>query len=212
MATAFVAQDIVEVRIWSSDVGGQAAVNTVHYGVDSVGSPAATDQDLANILEANIATAWKATLWDSATFNGLQVRILARSPLPVGVFANAHAGVGTNGANGFPSQVAGLIQWQTRFTGRRFRGRIYMPFPATGNATSAGQPDNTQLALYVTAGNLLLAMTGLSVGGRTAALHLALAHKTNPVTATQIQSLTVSSKYGTQRKRGAFGRANSSPI
>lgn len=209
----------VAVRIWCSDQE-QASVNTVWYRVAAVGSPAATDQDLANFLEPILAPDYKVILYNGATFNGVQVQqfnpLQPYRAVTAEVFNNADAGVGTGGEFGLPRQTCGLGSFQSNLPGPANRGRIYFPFPAAEGGESFGKPT----ALYVTNIGIIAAelATGLALSdsGRTATLVRVIRHKGSATVVapfpTHVTGSTVATKWATQRRRGSFGRANVSPI
>jgi hypothetical protein len=214
---------LVQARIWCAD-SEQAAVNTLWYVVAAIGSPAATDQDVADNLDTIIAAHMKAVLAATATYRGVQVQIF--SGMPVGliypalfasVFINSSSGPGVAGAIGLPRQTCGLIEYQTDIPGRQGRGRSYIPFPASADNDVNGVPTAGYLTnLAFVAGDMGSGLAVSGVGG-TATLvrvipHLKKNKAGNFVSHTPITNASGSASWATQRRRGSFGRANSSPI
>jgi hypothetical protein len=219
MATPLQPTDLVQVRLWCTN-SEQASVNSFWYLISSVGSPAASDQDLATELGAGfMASVVPPVINNLTTYNGVQAQIhrLALG-IPI-VFAAVSsvtgAGPGTGGAIALPRQTAGLTHWSTHLAGRAYRGRTYWPFPATAHDTGDGTPTTA----YVTAINAiasgLVAITGIS-GSGTAGCNFVINHRKNKAGIIPPQTFIISgtseAKWGTQRRRGSFGRPNVSPI
>jgi hypothetical protein len=211
MATALQANDILQLRSWSTH-GAQACVTTLNYRILTVGGSPATDQDAVTAFEALQASDYKAVMANGATYNGSQARIIRPGVVPATVNETGQAGAGTGGGNQAASQIRGLIQWQTAFGGPRYRGRIYMPFPSTANTDSSGQPNNTLRTAYQTLAAVWEAFASVSASGRTCTQQLVIYHRGFTPNYTEVVDHTSPFKFATQRKSGAFGRANISPI
>lgn len=217
--TPFTVSDLVLLRIWCADTE-QAAVNTCWYQVAAVGATPATDEDFATQMNTLLAPLYKPVLNAHAEYRGTQVQIML--PVPPNhaayspVFDNSLVGPGTGGADALPRQTCGLGSFQTAKPRQANRGRIYYPFPGTIADVGDGSP----VAGYVAAIGIITAdlSVGIAVvaGARTATLVRVLRHGkdktgfTPPVT--PVTGSTVATKWATQRRRGSFGRANSSPI
>lgn len=205
--------NILKFGIWTSDVE-QAAVNTVYYHVFAVGGTPATDQDAVDAFSAAMAAAMKALLANGATYDGSQLRIQNVIPFPNVVISNSGNGAGSAGAVGLPRQTAGLCSWKTAFGGPGYRGRCYIPFPSASDNQAGGSPT----AGYQTRlGDLVDAITlfsSISVGGRTASVEFGVYHQRGPGSPSfaEVTTAIASGKWATIKKRGSFGRANTSPF
>jgi hypothetical protein len=212
----------VRCRVWTTTTGagGQAAVNTEHYLVASVGATPATDLDVATTLDSIVENEYKVLMTGIAEYRGVQAQILNTIPPYLAFYAEqftiANAGAGTAGTVALPGQVCGIGSYQTLQAGRAFRGRVYIPFPDVADDNGGGSPTNS----YITRLNLLVSSlsVGLSVAvaGRTATLVRVLLHRKNKAgttpTPTPILSFETTQGWATQRRRGSFGRQNRSPI
>lgn len=219
MATNLVVGEVVQARIWCVD-SEQASVNTLWYVVAAAGGTPATDQDVADNLNVTFAPLMKGLLNNLAAYHGVQVNIHnGTAPfrqITAPVFNNSLVGNGTRGAIALPRQTCGLLSFQTPFPGQAFRGRFYIPFPADADNQGGGAPGAT----YITNATALAGQVGVGqsivASTRTATLARVLLHGpgkdgvTPPPTI--ISGTSVSGKWATQRRRGTFGRANSSPI
>lgn len=216
MSTVLNAGDLIQYRVWCLQAE-QASVNTFYYLVSApTGSPV-TDLDGARTFDAAIASLYKAIMSTDASYRGVQANIVQRVPLPAAVFYNGSVGAGGEAPPDCPRQTCGLVSWQTQLAGRRYRGRFYMPFPSVGNVQTDGIPT----AAYVTSLNNLASairnynvITNVGATGNMAAT-LVIHHrpgKSPTPTVTPVSGQITSVKFATQRRRGSYGRANSSPI
>lgn len=209
MATVLSPSDQVRSSIWTAD-SEQASVNVLHWRVQSVGGSPATDADLAIALDTIIAPVIKPVIANTATYRGVEVQILFPT-LQLAVSATGFTGVGTAGANALPRQTAALTQWRTTLAGRHGRGRSYWPFPASALNQLDGVMTPAGLALYQALHLAILNFGVFTVGGRTATVALTVYNRVTHV-GTVVSAATTLSKWGTQKRRGSFGRPNLSPI
>lgn len=220
MSTPLVVGDVVRLRIWLAlNTATQAAVNTVNYVVAAVGATPATDQDVANQMDFLLAPLYRPLVSALATYRGCQAQILKSTPpYPAKsaiVFSNTHAGVGTGSADLLPTQTCGVGSFQTNLAGAKNRGRLYIAFPSVGDQTGSGVPTSGYVASALTLIQTLAAGIAV-VGTGTATMVRVILHgkdKSGVVDApTPVQHSTMDVIWGTQRRRGAFGRQNISPI
>lgn len=192
--------------------GSQTALPSVHFMVLSAGAPPATDLDLAQAVD----TAWqaqiKAMMSTRSTYNGVQAKILGGSLIArqaVGFISSA--GAGTTGSTDLPQQTAGLSSLRTATPGRKGRGRVYWPFPSQSFVGANGQPTNPYISLITAINTALLAIAGISVGGRTATVVWVVTNKALTTNFPILQTISETG-FATCRRRGAFGRPNAPPI
>lgn len=191
-------------------VGVQAAINVLHFSVTASTGSGVTEAEAAEALDDTWHDEYKAVMSILTSYRGVSVQKDGGTPPGVPF---AHVGNYAEGAvagNLMPTQVTGLIAWRTALTGHANRGRSYIPFPSASDSTAGDVPT----ADYVTRlGTLAAAIIGPHVlvgGGGTATLKLAVRQAGgghNLVT-----SFVARPKFGTQRRRGAFGRPNDSPF
>ncbi len=222
MTTPLVVGQVVKCRIWCDTVagGGQASVNTLGYIVSAVGGSPATDTDVAATLDALIATPLKALLTSLATYKGVQAQIcnptFPYKAIYIPGVSIAGAGVGGVAGNPMPTQICGLLSFASGKAGPQNRGRMYVPFPGVADDNGGG----SAIASYVTRLDALglQVAVGLapSAGGRTATLARVLLHgtpKEGPISPPDaVTGGSSHSSWATQRRRGAYGRQNRSPI
>lgn len=203
---------IAKCNVWMEH-GPQAAVNSHHFHVDSVGGNPSTDQDLSDTLDTAIAALYKGLLSNSANYKGIVTQLIWPLPVSVDVVTTANAAAGTAGVGDLPFQVSGLISWYTSLAGRHGRGRTYVPFPYSGdNQTGAGGiPAASYVTRLATLGTTINNVVNIALGGRSATVSHCLWDRVNH-TFVRISSRTARTIWATQRRRGDYGRPNSSPI
>jgi hypothetical protein len=214
MAQPMSVLDLYSCRLVTS-ADNQVAINTVYYLTASIGSPPSTDQDLADSVSAAVATAIRACMTNSATYKGCLVQRVNPRPPQVDVVSVVGAGSGSGGTTPIPHQVSGVLSWYTASAGRQHRGRIFVPFPDISSDDTDRTPTVTYTTNITAVGTALRTVTALATGGRTATVNFVLAHKQLPGPIWSSASITAilgQKKWGTQRRRGNYGRANTSPI
>lgn len=212
MATVLAQADLVKISAWVTH-GGQASVNTLWWLVTGA-TPTATDQDVATAFDTTLAPLYKAVLNDNASYRGIVAQILRLTPTRIlfaDVFAVGNTGVGTAGAISLPTQTSGLVGFYSNLAGRKYRGRWYISFPASADDSGTGYPQASYLSRVSAIAAGILGISMISSGGRTAAGVPSLVNRTTYAT-TPITTYSTRLNWATQRRRSAFGRANSSPI
>lgn len=202
---------IVEAQAWCVDAE-QASVNTWYYFVGGVSAPAPTDQDFADALDALLAPAYKPMINNNAQYRGVAVRILNQTPELAIVTSSVSPGAGSGGPISLPRQVSGLTGWKTPFAGPGFRGRTYWPFPSATADVGDGTPTLAYQTLENTISEIVHNYSVLSIGGGSAAFTHSLYHRAAKAVTLITGDWTIPNKWATQRRRGSYGRANSSPI
>lgn len=198
--------------------GNQVAINTRYFLVFSLTGSFQPEQSVLNLLDADAAPLYKVALATPASYIGSDIQnITGARPYPIQVGTNANQGNGTGGAVQIPGQVSGIYTLTTLYTGRAYRGRSYIPFPATAS-TSAGVPP-TMSALYqgymTDIATAFSGLSNVSVGGSTYILQWGLYHRepeTLAGTFTASVNFRVGNAWATQKRRGDFGRPNPSPV
>jgi len=207
---ALAVNDIYRVNIYCL-CGSQTAITALYYRISAVGG-GATDQDLANIMDSTWDDAYKAQMTTDSSYRGVGVQRRIPTPTTVMVFANAGAGAGTKAAPVLPKQICGVITKRTGFAGRKYRGRIYIPFPGEVDSEGTqGRPTAAYQAALAALAPSFAANVVDAVGPETLTaepgLFRAVNSEFNPLT-----SCVARPYWGTQRRRGDFGPVNPSPI
>ena len=216
MATVLTIGTLLRARIWASNAE-QASVNNMGYLVVGLTGAPTFDTDVARSLDALMAPIYKPTMTTNSHYNGVQVTWPTTTPRPATVFVNTNFGPGTQAPPDLPRQVCGVVGFQTNLAGRRYRGRAYFPFPASSMDSGDGAPSAAYVAYLTSWRGALVGLTSVPNAGATGTAQLSpvIIHepgKTDVPPPTPIIASTSSTRWGTQRRRGSYGRANSSPI
>jgi len=202
--------EYIQVRFYCQD-DEQGSVNTFMLQCVARTALGITDKELADRLDITVGVLFPAILNNNASYRGVGVKSMNIGPGRAEVFSKVSAGVGTAGAEALPRQTAGLVSFYTGYPGRRGRGRMYMPFPAQDDNQATGHP----VAGYVTAVESLvdaLLGLGLVIGAAGDCTFIPVLYHREAASGDKIETRIVRAVWATQRRRGAEGSANVSPI
>lgn len=188
----------------------QASVNSIYYTASSVVGTVTTAQ-FAAAASTLLAPLYKATFTINTRYNGCSVQdvsIPARFSPDVGA---GGAGFGALAAPDMPRQTAAIVSFQTGLIGRSNRGRTYIPFPAGTLNSNQGVPSAGAILLYAALAAQLVVGFAVGAGLNNATLVPIIWHKKSS-TFTFVTTGFAETVWGTQRRRGSFGRPNKSPI
>lgn len=128
----------------------QQAINVYHCVLQAKLAGGCTLQALSDELVNTLGSLYPPCLSTAAAFQGITMRRLAPGTPSVTIVSSDHA-VGTGGIGELPSQVSSLLSFQTNFSGRAHRGRVYIPFPGSADVNT----DDTLKAGLITAINAI---------------------------------------------------------
>ena len=202
--------DVIKAQIWSAD-SEQAAVNTFHYLVTAIGGASIDESTWSTAFSTAVNSTYKLLLNTSTTYRGTMAQVIFPLPLRVAQSNIADQGAGTGGAGGAARQTAGLISWKTTLAGPGGRGRTYIPFSAAGDSEGIGVPTAAYLTKLQNFGIAVSAFVTAGGGGNTATFALGMRSTVTGVF-TVFTSLVSQQRWATQKRRGSYGRANTSPI
>lgn len=208
--------DICKVVI-NSQWQDQAGVNVLHYVQTSNNVQeltANTLKSLADAVSGSVGQAIKETMSQSAEYIGAAAYYPFRGDLGVGqLMATSILGAGPGGGNEevAPTQISGLVAKKTAFTGRRGRGRVYVPFPPLAAVT--GTDDLVSAAyrtLLLDVAVALVEPKTFTQGGGTWTFTPCLIDQNGGLVQPARQLTTAVARVGwaTQRRRSYYGRRN----
>jgi hypothetical protein len=208
----YAVNEIAEVKVfaWNSTVR-QIGINITHWLAQSSPGTGASDQQMADFCATTLAAAYKAAMSADWQFWGCSSRRLTASPPVSPATSDNSRGPGTFGMNAAPTQVSGILKISTGFSGRAFRGRIYIP----GIDTAAIDAHGEVTPGY---GIVLAGIAGLynlpflvNAGPNQTNFVLGIYHRLSR-TITPASVTTRELRFATQRRRGDFGRLNVVPF
>jgi hypothetical protein len=163
--------------------------------------------------DAAMAALYQPIISNGANYYGTQVYLdnpIGSPPRPDTTAANF--GPGTGGAGLLPTQVSPLISLYSTTLGKQGQGRTYLPFPPATAIDANGTPSAAYLLNIGALGNFLqspLVVTG--AGGATGTFNLVL-YKGGAAPALLVTSALIRDAWGTQRRRGNYGKVNAVPF
>lgn len=191
--------------------GDQLGVLVWHGILDSIVGVELTNQERAEDFHFRHAPTLAALLTASATVRGAGTRTITGVPT-IESFSVGNAVVGTVAGEAMPRQTAGVATLRSPFAGRSRRGRKYIPFPGESDNPDGIGPSAAYLARMNTyLANIVPAFV-LQVGGNVETWAPLIVSKVGAMTQTRVTSFLARLGWGTQRRRGTFGRPNVSPV
>jgi hypothetical protein len=205
MATTLAVGQHVRVTA-ETTIGVQTCLMDMFYRVSAIAGTSCTDQQFADYISPILGVPIKNLLPTAANFWGVRVQITAPTLAP-GVFSVSGSGAGSYGAGVVPTQVGAVITKYSALAGRKGRGRIYFGPHATGQLTGTGGISAGTLTLLGTLAATFVGTMTPGSGGNTATLFAEIYHRATQ-TGSDITTFLPSGKFGTQRRRGDYGRPN----
>jgi hypothetical protein len=206
---------VLQGRAWCRK-DDQVSVTTLHHRVDAASGPVATDVDFLTAWDVIWAAWFKAAIGLTDQYLGSTMQILSPGPIGLQRATIASAGAGTGTGFRLPSQTSGLIQWGTNIGGRQNKGRIYVPFPTAVWNNTDGFPATGYLILLDDMGSEYVTHTAWTLASGSQTINPVLVHRRNKAgvipSPSLISTWKSANQWATQRKRGAFGRANNAPF
>lgn len=209
--------DVVQVKVYCQATE-QVSQNVLGYVVSGVLGGGITLQDIANDVDTAVEAAYKALIFNTAFYYGVEARKFVAGRLSLANFTKGNVGLGTAGAAGMGRQLAGMFTKQSLLPGLAGRGRFYAPFPASADTVDDGVPTaGYMLRLGVLAAILQapVAVAGLGTGLISPVLiRYPRPAAVPPVTlgTTPWGFALARVKWATHRSRGSYGRPNAVPF
>jgi len=207
MAQALAVNQILKVAMRCT-TPTQEAINTIYLKILSLTGTVVTDLDAATTIGNWVAPLYMALMPDEAEFSSVECTIVSPTPYVTQLYTGA-AGAGNHSGSLMSTQTSVVVTKRTPFPGRANRGRMYLPFPPKESASVDGFVTVTYAALV---GDFLIGMLALNIltndaetGEATFSWVICGPDGSNPVLITDFTSFT---KFGTQRRRGNYGKTN----
>lgn len=221
MTTALVIGDEVRIRRYSfQPINSQLGVNTMYYLVTNlVGT--VNDTDVAVEDFATFGPFYQSLQSPQSEYYASGVSLMQTLSIKqrTSEVLSTHLPlVGNVGTISLPNQVSYVLALKTASASRHGKGRIFPPFPSATFSTVDGDLTNAgQVVLQLLAAQLLIPLV-VTAGVNTATLtptvrSVQLQPPPLPplVSYVNIASSVGRSRFGTQRKRGQYGRPNVPP-
>ena len=195
--------DVIKLRAVCWRAGPHLGVNVTHWISVTETLAGVTVKEFVDAMALVLPNPYKNLLSVNANYRGIGAQKILPT-LGAEHVSVVGAGAGTDTGDVLQTQ-SGLIKKLTAFGGRKYRGRMYVPFPSEARNSATGNPDSTYSTnLAVLASAYDLSQTIVGVGG-TATFAQCIYHRaTNTVTAMVDQIAEV--QWGTQRRRQERGK------
>lgn len=192
----------------------QIGLNTLYFRETITGDPVDPLLSLANALDAAFETPLKAWMSPKARYRGVEVRLVDPTlglPFP----ATTNDGPGVTGLVNIPQQVSGVVSYYTAIVNKSGRGRSYIPFPNDTSSNDEGYINNAGLALLQAVLTPYIAnyvIPGFSMPSTYEPVHRRSAGTPGVFLYDTIILSEARKRFGTQRRRGQYGRQNVPPF
>lgn len=210
--------DILEVRtVCQCFDTTQISVNVMHYRMTSQGSSAPDLDEIAASFSNHFNAGYQLIMPASCTYRGTGVKNLTL-PATEEHVSKASSGPGLASGTELPQQVSYVINFKTGLAGKGHRGRIYPGFVPTSHVNSSGNMSAAGItAIQLAASNIPITWTAGSGGVTGTYVLIVLRRQANKLplpfpTWDNVNLVTARLQFGTQRRRGDFGRQNAVPL
>lgn len=132
-------------------------------------------------------------------------------PRPRPSTSKAGATIGVDVSPLLPTQTCGLISLYSDILGKTGQGRVYVPFPAVSTQDTNGTPKPLYLTVLTALATNLVGTRGVTDGAVTGTFTPVL-YVPGGAPPKPLLHYIVRDAWATQRRRGSFGRLNSTPF
>jgi hypothetical protein len=210
--------DILEVRTVCTNAD-QLSLNVYHYRTTFTAGPApgVTIAEMAASLSAIFSPGYQTIMPASAVYRGTGVKNMMIPPTQEAT-STAGAGPGVASGSEIPQQVTYLVNFKTANSGRGFRGRVYPGFVANSFVNTSGNMNAAGFtAIQLMAATIVGNFTITSGPNQTTIQLVILRRQANKLpllfpTTADVITITARNAFATQRRRGDFGRTNTTPL
>src|SRR5580765_1261985 len=210
--------DILEVRTVCSNAD-QIAINVFHYRVTFLTgpTPGVLLSDIAADLSNHFNAGYQLVMPPSAAYRGTGVKNMMAPPTQEFV-STGSTGPGVAGGTEIPQQVSYVVNLKSENSGRGFRGRFYPGFVTNAHVNTSGNMNAAGItAIQALAANTPIVRT-IAAGANTTTIQMIILRRQEkklPLpfpTYVDVQTVNARFAFGTQRRRGDFGRTNQAPL
>lgn len=189
----------------------QLGINVLHYQVTvTAGAGDMFPEDMPNLFGDYSSDEFKDCINENFSWVGCMVRLVDPA-ISITYLSTSVAKVGDRAGEPLPTQVSGIITKRSDSTGRNGRGRMYVPFPSEDD-NDDGHPSAALFVEYAVLAARVLSPIILTSAGGAIVTFVPVLWNADTDTVTAVTSSVVRNKWGTQRRRGAYGAMNLNPF
>jgi len=193
---------------------GQYGLMTQDFFVPPAGFVAGpTLGEMAKSVQQAVDAAMQAILSTEVNILGTKVNQLqphVTGSVPLAGIASSTS-TGSVSSHTVSKQTSLVITKLSLISGRTGRGRIYVPFPSIVDFVAGGEPESTYLTDVDTFYADLFGLTAVTSVAGSANLVTIIYHRKTGGFTTQV-GYRINTRYGTQRRRGDYGKTNPNAI
>jgi hypothetical protein len=211
MAFSVVIGGVVKVVAYCK-VPGQVSATAREWQLTNItGGTSISSTDIAPYFDDFFLSNLVPMLGDGADYYGCQVYYLTPTPPLPRPEPIVDTVPGTGGVGILPTQTSGLISLYSNDLGRSGQGRVYVPFPAPGDANDDGTPTAGYMTKLNALKNALTTNQTVPSGGAVGTFSPVLYVPGGPPPKLITYGIARDA-WATQRRRGAYGRVNANPF
>jgi len=209
MAVMMAVNDVLEVR-FVSYLQNQIGINVVNYVVITSNGTGQSLQGAADRMNTLMAPLYKPLLANAAKYRGAGVRRKRPFGPSIEYFNTSLDGIGTVTGSPLPKQVSGVLTKVSEIAGRRARGRLFVPFPGSFDNDVDSTPVTSYLTRLLNLANGLLGPIVVGVTPNDVTLANVIDSRAAGLWVS-VNTYVARDRWGTQRRRGDYGKTNSLP-
>lgn len=202
-----IAGDIARIRAYCLQ-GNQLGLNVLHYVASLPTGSGVTEAEVAGAFNTTTASKYADCLNAQAEYRGASVQNITSVPSSANGY-DPVTSVGTVTGDPLPGAVSGIIGLKTAKAGRKYRGRVYIPFPGEADNTVAGVPSGGYNGRLNSLAAAIKGFTVTGVGG-TMKFDLVVYHRATH-TWDNVTTTISRARWATQRRRSDFGAQDTLP-
>jgi hypothetical protein len=184
---------------------GQLGLNVLHYRVTAAPASPLSDAACLVWLDNIFAPLLIPMITQDAQYLGSSIQSIFPLPKLLEQVTTLNAAPGGDLFKAAPKQSALVVTKLSNFAGRANRGRVYLPFPSIGSLNIDGVPTAAYVALAQNYATQLVSQQFVTL---TTTLTPIILQRKAPASSPVMTNTRVNSRFGTQRRRGDYGRLN----
>lgn len=194
-----------------TQMGNQLGLCVLHATVLVKSGTGATETGIASGWASLLSGPLRDLMSAASSYRGLISQKEAPLPASPPTISTFNQGAGNVASDILPKATAGVLTLRTSFAGRRYRGRMFIPWPGESDNDANGFPTgayNTRLAAL---GAVISATQTVGTAPNTNDMRVVVYSRKFGLV-TNVTLTTSGNKWGIQHRRGDFGAANVIPF
>jgi len=205
-----VISDVLQQQIVTA-LGNQVGMIAWCWRVTSIDNGGCSLGEICEAMDLVWGLQIKPLISTSASYRGMRLSKISPAPPSAFTYNTTSQGAGTVTGDPLPKQTAGVITWYTSKGGPAFRGRSYFPFPGEADNGPDSKPTQSYIDRMITPSlSRVQARTVVGADGSvvlTPVIYHRESRQSDVVTTGQTRGV-----WGTQRRRGDYGKTNTVPF